>query len=65
MKTDKLKELHDRIQTFQVEEHYEPGDLIQVLNILGDLVTEVRRMDGQLFRASNTAACLANGTQPD
>jgi hypothetical protein len=42
---EKLKEIHDRIQTFQVEEHYEPGDMIQILNIMGDIVAELRRIE--------------------
>jgi hypothetical protein len=61
----KLKGLQDRIAVFEVEQHYEPGDLIQVLQFLDGLVGEVRRIDAGLSRAANTASCLANGIQPD
>jgi hypothetical protein len=42
---DKLKEIDERIQAFAVEEYYEPKDMIRVLNIMADLVGEVRRID--------------------
>lgn len=62
---DKLKSIYDRIQTFQVEEHYEPNDIIKILNIMGDLVDELRNIEAGNKRTADSASCLANGIQPD
>jgi len=53
---DKLKELHDRIQTFEVNSN--PGtpaylDAMAILNIMGDLLDEVRRVDALVERLAN------------
>ena len=42
-----LSEIHDRIQTMRVEEHYEPNDLIEILNILEALVEELQRKENK------------------
>lgn len=55
---NKLKDIYDRIQNFQVEEHYEPGDLIHILNIMGDLVAELQRIE-----AANIKCFLDNARE--
>lgn len=41
----KLEQIHDLIQRTQVEESYEPADLIQILDLLDAVVTELIRLD--------------------
>lgn len=67
MSKDKLKEIYDRIQTFEVESAPDKcgNDIQGVLDIMADLVTELRRLEGALNRTANVASCLANGIQPD
>ena len=49
---DKLTELYDRIQTFEIESSYPSAgqsaagnDIQAVLNIMADLVDEIRRIE--------------------
>ena len=62
---DKLKDIYDRIQTFKVEQYYEPNDLIGILKIMADLVDELRNIEAGNKRSADIASCLANGIQPD
>lgn len=41
----KLSEIRDRIQTFKAEPHYEPNDVIEILQIIADLAEEVERVE--------------------
>lgn len=47
---DKLNDIHDRIQTFRV--HCDPkgaaADIRTILDLLDDLVSELRRIDANL-----------------
>ena len=50
---DKLKQIHDRIKSLRVEEYYEPNDLIQILNIIGELVDELIRIESESIPPNN------------
>lgn len=42
---NKLEAIRDRIQTFAVEDHYEPNDMIRLLSILEAMVEEMQAID--------------------
>ena len=42
-----IKEIRDRINEYRVENHYEPADLIAILEILSDLAEHVARIEGK------------------
>lgn len=59
----KLQELEDRIGALTTDATSDSLDAI--VDVLADMVTEMKRIDGAVSRAAETASCLANGIQPD
>lgn len=42
-----LEELAEQINTYAVEQYYEPGDLIQILNMLEVIVAHLQRLEAK------------------
>jgi len=59
----KLDEIYDRIQALHIDPFGQ--DIRQVLEIMLELVAEVKRLDSELKHTANIASCFANGIQPD
>lgn len=69
---DNLERIYDRIQNFEIESAYPSAntsaagnDIQGILNIMADLVDELRNIEAGNKRSADMASCLANGIKPD
>lgn len=53
---NKLKEIQDRIATFKAEFDYIPQNLLDLVNIVSDLATEIERVENRLDQVEATLA---------
>ena len=48
-----LTNLRDELQTFRIEEHYEPNDMLEVLNFIERLISIAETQEKEICRLSN------------